>query len=141
MDCVRVWKLVIDEVDLKREYLAEELLSLRELRVLLRPGDGLRWPECKDAEKERVLRLEEGGEGEVEERKGWGDAGLQGRFMRSMEKWRVFYCKREVSKGRKDGLGRGSLPVVKVVQYGALRTEEDPFCVRLTPLSLRRDGV
>jgi hypothetical protein len=31
------------------------------------------------------------------------------------------------------------MPVIKVVQWGTLRTEEDFFCVPLTPLSLRKD--
>jgi hypothetical protein len=48
-------------------------------------------------------------------------------------------CAKRESRKEENKIRGVKMPVIKVVQWGTLRTEEDFFCVPLTPLSLRKD--
>jgi hypothetical protein len=104
--------------------------ELDELFLVLDPVSSLRLPQS--FKEERIRTLEWGKE--VIQTEGWGDAMIQNILMRKF----VGYRNNKHIKRRQEKDNGIEVPVVKVAQYGALTVEEDPFCVPLTPLSLRR---
>lgn len=105
--------------------LAREWIELGELMVVLAPNRRLVWPHSIYRERERIL----GPGAVVEEAEGWGDVVVLNRLMRELE-----------GASKKEGRGtfEWKIPVLKVVQPRVMDKRDDPFCVKLTPLSLRK---
>jgi len=128
---VRIRSLAVDELDLKFENRVQDWLELDEILVVLPPGVGLKWPKSVGMERMRILMPGV----DVQKEDGWGDARLQNKFMRGLKWW----SKRDTQKKGVSSTRKVEMPVVKIVQWGTLTTEEDPFCIPITPLSLRKD--
>jgi hypothetical protein len=122
---VRIKSLAVNEADLKNSGMARQYLELDELFIVLSSTLGFRRSDIGGSAQVPPLILGALPHPEI------GEA--QQNFVRAMEK-----CARELKREGSKG-GQGKMPVVKVVPWGTLRTEEDFFCVPLTPLSLKKD--
>ena len=98
--------------------------SFDEVIIILSPFSSLNWPQSQTGEKMRTLLPGV----PIKQEEGWGDAEVQEGFLRVLEKTR---CK---STSLRRGAG---IPIVKIAQW-MIEEERDPFCVPLTPLSLRK---
>lgn len=121
---VRIKSLAVDEADLRRSGRARHYLELEELIIVLPSSFGFRQSDVGGSAQVPPLIL--GGVPPPE----IGDA--QREFLKEMEMW---------AKKKENTTNSVKMPVIKVVQWGTLRTEEDFFCVPLTPLSLRKDDL
>ena len=124
---VRIKSLAVNEADLKNSGMARQYLELDELIIVLPSSLGFRRSDIGGGAQVPSLILR--GPPHLER----GEA--QQKILREVEK-----CVRreleEENKGKEI-----KLPVIKVVRWGTLRTEEDFFCVHVTPLSLRKDHL
>jgi hypothetical protein len=110
----------------------EAWVDAQEIFVVLTPGSGVYWYQTAElVGEERVL--EPGVQ--IEECEGWGNMMGLSLFMEALESAR----RRLVPECGpvRDENGRLNVPVVKVVQWSWSQRSCDPFCVSLTPLSLK----
>jgi len=124
---VRIKSLAVNDVDLETSGRARQYLELDEL-IIVRPSSlGFRRSDIGGSAQVPPPFLPHR-EQEVEE----------GRlaFLKRMEKW----VKRESEEGGMNQAKKIKMPIIKVVQWGTLRTQDDLFCVPLTPLCLRKDN-
>jgi 2EXR family len=116
-NALTIKSLAVNEADLERSDRQRQYLQLDELIIVLPSSQGFRWADIGGSSQiqRRVFPLQP----EI------GEA--QQKFMREMERW-----------AKKGEGNQYKMPTIKVVRWGTLRTEEDFFCVPLTPLSLRK---
>ena len=98
-------------------------MELDELIIVLTPRPNLVWPHSIYRERERVLGIGK----VVRQEEGWGNPVILNRLMKQLEE-----------SGKKDGRGQRRRPVVKIVQPRVMDERDDPFSVKITPLSLSR---
>ncbi|PVH81388.1 hypothetical protein DL98DRAFT_514770 [Cadophora sp. DSE1049] len=124
---VQVRRLAVHEgmLESKMATLVGEWIALDELIVVVTPRSNLVWPHSIYRERERILTPG----AVVKDEGGWGDGVVLNRLMRGLEGG-------SKEDGRENGKGR--IPLVKVVLPRVMEESDDPFCVRITPLSLRK---
>jgi 2EXR family len=122
---VRIKSLAVNEADL-RSGSARQYLELDELIIVLPSSLGFRWSDIGASSQIPPYILGGRPQPEIGE--------VQQEFLREMEK-----CAKKESRKEGSKIRGVKMPVIKVAQWGTLRTEEDFFCVPLTPLSLRKD--
>ena len=122
---VQIKSLAVNEADLETSGRARQYLELDELTIV-RPsclgfersdtGGSAQFPPPFLSVRERELE-----EGRLA-------------FLREMEKWARKESRQGMNQAKKI-----KMPIIKIVQWGTLRTRDELFCVPLTPLSLRKD--
>ncbi|KAH7327317.1 hypothetical protein BKA65DRAFT_65835 [Rhexocercosporidium sp. MPI-PUGE-AT-0058] len=115
--------LAIYESTLQYQRNTAAWVELDELIIVVAPKRNLVWPHSVFRERERVL----GKGGVLGQEEGWGDAIVLNGLMREFEGLR---------KGEKGVHGEDRIPVVRIVQPRVMDSKPDPFCVKVTPLSL-----
>jgi len=98
-------------------------LELDDLIIVLTPRPNLVWPHSIYREREKVLEIGK----VVRQEEGWGNSVILNCLMKQLEEF-----------SKKEGRGQGRTPVVKIVQPRVMNERDDPFCVKITPLSLKK---
>lgn len=138
---LRIRSIAIDEYTVqsmgKRRSGLQDWVDLDEIFIVLSPSSGLQFPHdpFTTMNEIRVLKPEV----KVEPKQGWGNTDVLNTFMRGLKNARRASAPMYGPVFDKEGHFR--IPTVSVVQWSWLDPRRrDPFCVPITPLSLRKES-